>query len=271
MSSSPIGVMDSGIGGLGVHKHIKALLPGERLIYVADTAFCPYGALPVKKVRHRCLLIARFFLAQNCKMITIACNTATAAAIETVRSAFPDIPVVGMEPAVKPAVLHTKSGVVGVLATPGTFRGSLYNRTLAAFAGQVKVTEKVGEGWVGAVERGELDSPATREMVRKVIQPMLDAGADHLVLGCTHYPFLVPVIRSITGPGVVIVDPAPAVARRVKQLLTEKGLLSGSAPAPEKDLYYTSCSDTSVLPKAVPYTANGGTINWRPYTFEKME
>lgn len=271
MSSSPIGVMDSGIGGLGVHKHIKALLPGERLIYVADTAFCPYGGLPVADIRSRCLLISRFFLTQKCKMVVIACNTATAAAIETVRLTFPGLPVVGMEPAVKPAVLHTHSGVVGVLATPGTFRGSLYNRTLAAFAGQVKVIERVGEGWVGAVERGELDTPATREMVRKTIQPMLEAGADHLVLGCTHYPFLVPVIRSIAGSGVVIVDPAPAVARRVEHLLNENGLLSGSVPSPEKDVYYTSCSDTSVLPKAVPYTAYGGTINWRPYTFEKME
>lgn len=174
--------------GWGYTTH-KGASPRERLIYVADTAFCPYGALPVSDVRRRCLLISRFFLAQECKMITVACNTATAAAIETVRSTFPDIPVVGMEPAVKPAVLHTQSGVVGVLATPGTFRGSLYNRTLAAFAGQVKVIERVGEGWVGAVERGELDTPATLEMVRKTIQPILDAGADHLVLGCTHYPF----------------------------------------------------------------------------------
>ncbi|HNR27000.1 MAG TPA: glutamate racemase [Bacteroidales bacterium] len=271
MNSSPIGIMDSGIGGLGVLNLIKALLPGERLIYVADKAYCPYGSLPVEEIRHRCILISLFFLSHNCKMIVIACNTATAAAIETLRSTFTGIPVVGMEPAVKPAVLHTHTGIVGVLATPGTFKGRLYNRTLATFGGQVKVIERVGEGWVGAVERGDLDTPATREMVRKTIQPMLDEGVDHLVLGCTHYPFLIPVIRSIAGPGVVIVDPAPAVARRVKNLLTNNGLLSGGVPDGEKDLFYTSSADTSVLPKAVPYTENLGTMNWRPYTFENME
>ncbi|HHV03107.1 MAG: glutamate racemase [Bacteroidales bacterium] len=270
MNGSSIGIMDSGIGGLIVHNHIKALLPGERLIYVADTAYCPYGTRPVEDIRSRCKAITRFLLARQCKIIVIACNTATAAAIETLRDTFRETLIVGMEPAVKPAVLHTQSGVVGVLATRGTFQGSLYNRTLATFAGKVQVLEQVGEGWVEAVEKGAYDTSETEEMVRKTIQPMIDAGVDHLVLGCTHYPFLVPVIRRIAGPGVVIVDPAPAVARRVAWLLTEKGWLAESSMS-DQDLYYTSCKDTSVLPSAVPNAAKGGTINWSPYTFENME
>ncbi|NLA15993.1 MAG: glutamate racemase [Bacteroidales bacterium] len=271
MSGAAIGVLDSGIGGLSVHAHIKALLPKERLIYVADTAYCPYGTKPVEIIRERSLLLTRFLLEQGCKLVVVACNTATAAAIHTLRSLFPQELIVGMEPAVKPAILHTKSGVVGVLATRGTFRGPLYNTTLAAFAGPVRVLEAHAEGWVEAVERGEFDTPATEEKVREVIDPMLTAGADHLVLGCTHYPFLVPVIRKIAGPGVTIVDPAPAVARRVRFLLSEKGRLAEKQSPPGEDLYYTSCLDTSMLPKAVPYTAKGGTINWRPYTFENTE
>ncbi|HOO42415.1 MAG TPA: glutamate racemase [Bacteroidales bacterium] len=271
MNGSSIGIMDSGIGGLSVLSHIKALLPEERLIYVADTAYCPYGTREVDEIIHRCDLITRFFLSSRCKIIVLACNTATAAAIDTLRHRYPQTLIVGMEPAVKPAVLHTKSGVVGVLATRGTFMGSLYNKTLATFAGEVKVLEKVGEGWVEAVEKGELQSGETEELVRKTIIPILEAGADHLVLGCTHYPFLIPVIRKIAGPGVEIVNPAPAVARRVKQLLDENGLVADNVTLEPEDLYYTSCEDASVLPKAVPNAAKGGTINWRPYTFENME
>ena len=271
MNGLSIGIMDSGIGGLSVHNHIKALLPEERLVYVADTAYCPYGTRPVEEIIRRCDLITRFLLKNGAKIIVLACNTATAAAIDTLRITYPHTLIVGMEPAIKPAVLHTKSGIVGVLATHGTFMGSLYNRTLATFAGDVKVLEKVGEGWVEAVERGELKSKKTEELVRKTIVPMLEAGADHLVLGCTHYPFLIPVILKIAGPGVTIVDPAPAVARRVKQLLIENGLVAEKATLLSEDLYYTSCEDTSVLPRAVPKAAKGGIINWRPYTFENME
>ncbi len=271
MNRLSIGIMDSGIGGLSVHSHIKALLPEERLIYVADTAYCPYGTRPVEEIIRRCDLITRFFLKSGCKIIVLACNTATAAAIDTLRHSYPQTLIVGMEPAVKPAVLHTKSGIVGVLATRGTLMGSLYNRTLATFAGEVKVLEKMGEGWVDAVERGDLNSTKTEEMVRRTILPMLEAGADHLVLGCTHYPFLIPVIQKIAGPGVTIVDPAPAVARRVKQLLHENGLAAEKGMIRLEELYYSSCEDTSVLPKAVPNAAKGGTINWRPYTFENME
>lgn len=271
MSGSPIGIMDSGIGGLTVHSRIKALLPGERLIYVADSAYCPYGPRPVEEIIQRCCLITRFFLSRDCKIIVVACNTATAAAIDILRKSFPHTHVVGMEPAVKPAVLHTQSGVVGVLATRGTFKGSLYNRTLATFAGRVRVLEQVGEGWVEAVEKGEYDTLKTEEMVRKTIEPMLREGADHLVLGCTHYPFLVPVIRRVAGPGVEIVDPAPAVAQRVKHLLDEHLPAGTAGEKSGEDLYYTSSEETSVLPSAVPNAAKGGIIYWRPYTFENME
>ena len=269
MNGSAIGIMDSGIGGLTVLSHIKALLPQERLIYLADNAFCPYGPRPAEEVTDRCRKIVRFFLRKECKMVVFACNTATAAAIHTLRAEFPDLPIVGMEPAVKPAVLHTRTGVVGVLATKGTLKGSLYNRTLATFAGEVKVIEKVGEGWVDAVERGEWNSPATREMVAATIKPLLDLGADHLVLGCTHYPFLAPVIGELAGPHVVIVDPAPAVAQRVKWLLLENNLTNNSGIVAEDEFYTTG--EVSVLPRAVAKTANGGTIKWRSYTLENIE
>ena len=271
MNKAAIGIWDSGIGGLSVHARIQALLPWERLIYVADTAWCPYGTKSIDIIQERSILITRFLLDQGCKLIVVACNTATAAAIKTLRAQFPHVPIVGMEPAVKPAILHTKSGVVGVLATRGTFKGPLYNNTLAAFAGPVRVIEQPGDGWVQAVEEGAYDTPQTREMVKKDLEPMLRQGVDHLVLGCTHYPFLVPVIQDIAGADVTIVDPAPAVAQRVQYLLSEKGWLAEPGISKEEDLYYTSSPKANMLPSAVPYTAKGGTIKWRSYTFEKME
>lgn len=266
MNPQPIGMFDSGIGGLTVWKHCKALLPKECLIYLADTAGCPYGPKPKEVVLQRCRALVRFFLEQGCKLIVSACNTATAAAIETLRQAYPQVPFVGMEPAVKPAILHTHSGVVGVLATKGTLAGPLYNRTLATFSGAVSVLERVGEGWVEAVERGDLASPQTYALVERTIRPLLDQGADHLVLGCTHYPFLTPVIEAIAGPTVTIVDPAPAVAQRVKQLLMQAGRLNEQSCDCEDAFYYTS-----ILPNAVACTAKGGMIKWRPYTLENNE
>lgn len=200
-------------------------------------------------------------------MVVIACNTATAAAIEMLRREFPHIPFVGMEPAIKPAVLHTRTGIVGVLATRGTFNGPLYHKTLATFAENATVLEQVGEGWVEAVERGQLDTPQTRQLVERTLKPLLEGGVDHLVLGCTHYPFLVPVIARIAGPGVTIVDPAPAVAQRVKFLLKESRQLC-AARSGDDEFYATG--PVIPAPSAVANTANGGTVNWRPYTLENV-
>lgn len=263
MDASPIGIFDSGIGGITVWKHIKALLPKERLIYLADTAFCPYGLKSKEALVDRCRLITRFFLQQGCKMVVIACNTATAAAVFTLRAEF-DIPFVAMEPAVKPAIWGTQNGVIGVLATRGTLQW--YHQPLAKC--RVKIIEQVGEGWVEAIERGDLDSEQTQQMVARLVQPMLDMGADYLVLGCTHYPYLLPVISKVAGPSVTILDPAPAVARQVRNVLTKNKDLYEGPPQGEDVFYYTYSSLVNVLPSAVANTAKGGTIKWRPYTFE---
>jgi len=209
-----IGVFDSGLGGLSVWKEIIKLLPDVSLFYVSDNAWCPYGPRPAEEVVERSRVISRFLIGKGCRLIVVACNTATAAAIDTLRQNFP-IPFVGMEPAVKPAALHSRTGVVGVLATQGTFGGRLYRETSQRFAAHVQVLERVGTGLVELIEQGLTDTPQTETLLRTYIEPMMEAGADHLVLGCTHYPFLIPSIEKITCGRLTIVDPAPAVAQQV--------------------------------------------------------
>lgn len=213
-----IGVYDSGEGGKSVLKELVAQMPQEDFIYFADTANCPYGPKAPEFIIERAFRISDFLIGKGCEMIVVACNTATAAAIDSLRARY-DIPFVGMEPALKPAALRSRSGVVGVLATAGTFKGKLYLNTLSNFSGEVRVIERVGEGLVETVEKGILDGPQVEALVHKCIDPMLDAGADHIVLGCTHYPFLQPVIERIAGEGVTVINPAPAVARQAKRIL----------------------------------------------------
>lgn len=213
-----IGVYDSGVGGLSVWKELRALMPGEDYVYFSDAAYCPYGPKDPAFIVERACAVTDFLLKKGCKLIVVACNTATAAAITHLRAHY-DIPFVGMEPAIKPAILNSRSGVVGVLATAGTFKGKLYLRTLARFSGEVKVIERVGEGLVETVEKGILDGPGVEDLVGRCIAPMLEAGADHIVLGCTHYPFLTPVIERLAGPSVTVVNPAPAVARQAQRVL----------------------------------------------------
>jgi len=211
-----IGIYDSGAGGLSVWKELVALMPGEDYVYVGDNAFCPYGEKPVNVIRERGDAITRFLLGKGAEIIVIACNTATAASISALREKYPEIAFVGIEPAVKPAAVSSRSGVVGVLATANTLKAEKYHETLEKFAGGVKVVEHIGEGLVEAVENGTDAGDA----LRRCIIPMLEAGADTIVLGCTHYPFLTDQIRTITGPDVRIINPAPAVAARTKSLLS---------------------------------------------------
>ncbi len=213
------GIFDSGVGGLTVWKELEALMPGEDYIYVSDGANCPYGNKPPQEIVNRAVAIVSWLEDRGADLIVVACNTATAAAIEHLRSRF-DLPFVGMEPALKPAALHSQSGVVGVLATAGTLKGALYHRTLARFASEVRVVERVGEGLVELVERGVLAGPEVEAVLTPYINDMIAQGADHIVLGCTHYPFLAPEISRIAGPSVKIVNPAPAVARQAERLLT---------------------------------------------------
>ncbi|MDO4735542.1 MAG: glutamate racemase [Bacteroidia bacterium] len=216
-----IGIFDSGVGGLSVFKEIYNQLPDNKYIYVSDNGYCPYGPRPREEVISRAVSITDYLISKGAKLIVVACNTATAAAIEYLRENY-SIPFVGMEPAIKPAAIHSKSAVVGVLATKGTFKGELYLKTSSKFASNVQVLEQVGEGLVELVENGEVHSPQAYSLLTKYLEPMLEKGADHIVLGCTHYPFLTDVIKDIVGERMQIINPAPAIAKRVEEILLQE-------------------------------------------------
>ncbi len=230
---SMIGIFDSGVGGLSVLRAIRAELPRYPVLYLADQAHVPYGPRTLEEVRGFSESVARFLLARGAKLIVVACNAASAASLHYLRATFPAVPIVGMEPAVKPAAESTHSGVVGVLATPATFQGALYASVIERFAHGVEVMQDVCLGLVGQVERGDLDGPETRAILEKALRPMLARGMDTVVMGCTHYPFIIPLIREIAGPGVRVIDPAPAVARQTARVLAAHGIESDLAQLPE--------------------------------------
>lgn len=222
-NSSPIGIFDSGIGGLSVWREIARQLPHEDTIYFADQIHIPYGPRSLQQIRSFSEAITRFLLERGCKIIVVACNAASAAALKHLRATFPDIPFVGMEPAVKPAAETTHTGVVGVLATPATFQGELFASVVERFANGVQLVKEVCPGLVQQVEAGRLNTPDTLEMLDRFLQPIRAANADTIVLGCTHYPFVIDAIRQL-APGVNVIDPAPAVARQVDRVLRERNL-----------------------------------------------
>ena len=223
-----IGVFDSGSGGLSVLREIRKILPDERYIYFSDNAYCPYGEKTAEFVTDRSRAVTDLLLSKGASAVVVACNTATAAAIATLRSEY-DIPFVGMEPAVKPAASGTRNGVVGVLATAGTLKAAKYLNIKGQYADAVRIEERVGKGFVELVESMDLDSPHAEEVVRASLQPLLDAGADTIVLGCTHYPFLLPLMRRIAPSEVRFIDPAPAVARRLADVLGMAGIPASDA------------------------------------------
>ncbi len=223
----PVGFFDSGVGGKCVLEAFRRLCPNEKTVYIADTAHCPYGNRPQDEVVRLSEECVRKLIDCGCKMIVVACNTATAAAIDFLRGRHPELPFVGMEPALKPAVQTTRSGVVGVLATAGTFRGRLYNETKERFAGGVKVLSAVADEFVGLVERGETDGPDVEEAVRARVEPLLEAGADRIVLGCTHFPHLKPVIERVCAGRAEVLDSSDAVARQARRVLASRGILRG--------------------------------------------
>lgn len=221
-----IGVFDSGVGGLSILQALRRELPGESFLYFADQAHVPYGRRSLADVRRLAFGIAHYFLEENVKMIVVACNTASAAALHGLREAFPGVPFVGMEPAVKPAAEFTSSKVIGVLATPATFSGELYNSVVARFAEGVTILQHTLPGMVERIESGRIETQETRAMLQEAIEPMLDQGADAIVLGCTHYPFLIPMLRSLVGDGVRVINPAPAVARQARRVLAQADALA---------------------------------------------
>lgn len=220
----PIGVFDSGVGGLSVLRAIRQELPNEFVLYFGDQAHVPYGPRPLEEVRWFSEAITRFLLDLGAKLIVVACNTASAAALQFLRQTYPDISFVGMEPAVKPAAENSLTGVVGVLATPATFQGALYTSVVERFASNVTLIQNTCPGLVQLIERGMLDGSETRGIIKSALRPMLSQGIDTIVLGCTHFPFVIPIIQEIVGPTVRVIDPAPAVARQVARLLDSAGI-----------------------------------------------
>ena len=250
---APIGVYDSGVGGLSVLQAIHAQLPSENTIYFADQAKVPYGERPLEEVRQLAESVTRRLMQEGAKLIVIACNTASAAALKHLRALHPDFPFVGMEPAVKPAAEQTLSGKVSVLATPSTFHGELYASVVERFARDVKVYQATCPGLVRQIEKGYLETPKTRRILEEALKPMLLEGVDTLVMGCTHFPFVIPLIRKIAGEDVRVIDPAPAVARQVERVLEACNLLNSSGTL-GKATFFTSGDPKklqSILPRLI--------------------
>ena len=246
---APIGVFDSGVGGISVLRAIRVRLPGEDLIYIADQAHVPYGPRPRDEVARFSEEITRYLLGRGAKLIVVACNTASAAALHDLRTIFPEVPFVGMEPAVKPAAERTQSGVVGVLATPATFQGELYASTVERFAQGVTVLQDTCPGLVEQIEKGALDAPETRQILENALKPMLAQGMDRVVMGCTHFPFVIPVIKEIVGACVEVVDPSPAIARQVERLLDRHDLRN---PGGKGEVWFVTTGEAAQLTGVLP-------------------
>ena len=219
-----IGIFDSGTGGLSVFREVRKLLPEEKYIYYSDNANCPYGEKSKEYITDRAREISSFLISQGADIIVVACNTATAAAIAALRDEFP-ISFIGMEPAVKPAAQKTRTGVVGVLATAGTLKASKYIDTREKWAQDVKIVEHIGQGFVELVESGTLTGPEAEQVVERSVRPLIEAGADTIVLGCTHYPFLADTIMKVADRPITLIDPAPAVARHLLEVMEQNGLV----------------------------------------------
>jgi len=239
MNNQPIGIFDSGLGGLSVWQEIIKILPHESMIYFADQKNCPYGERTPQEITQFSSQIVDFFLKRNCKIVVVACNTATSASIYELRKKY-KLPFVGMEPAVKPAAMLTKTGKVGVIATKGTLSGSRFHEIKNKYAQDVEVLVQIGHGLVECIEAGEWDSPQTEKLLKSYLEPMLNKGIDQLVLGCTHYPFLKEAIQHITKGNVNIINPAIAVAKQTKRLLEENGLLHENEERSPSYAFYSS-------------------------------
>lgn len=236
---SPVGIFDSGVGGISVLRAVREQMPEESIVYLGDQVHIPYGPRPMGQIRDFSEAITHFLLGQGAKIIVVACNTASAAALKYLREKFPEISFVGMEPAVKPAAERTQTGKVGVLATPATFQGALYASVVERFANGVVLFQSTCPGLVQQIEKGNLDGEETRQILLDSLLPMLENEIDTVVLGCTHYPFVIPLIQEIVGEGVRVIDPAPAVARQAARLLEGMGLRNYSTSAGKVKVFTT--------------------------------
>jgi glutamate racemase len=249
-SISPIGIFDSGVGGLSVLRAIRTHMPEETVLYFGDQIHIPYGPRPMEQIRTFSETITRFLLVQHAKLVVVACNTASAAALKFLRGKFPDVPFVGMEPAVKPAAEQTHTGRVGVLATPATFQGALYASVVERFASGVELFQDTCPGLVQEIERGNLEGRETRQILESALLPMLERNIDTVVLGCTHYPFVIPLIQQIVGGTVRVIDPAPSVAKQVRRMLEANEIKNRSDQRGEVR-FYTS-GDPEELKSLLP-------------------
>jgi glutamate racemase len=248
-SAAPVGIFDSGLGGLSVLRAVRSQLPGERLVYVADSRYAPYGQRDDDFIADRTLAICEWLVAQGAKALVVACNTATAQSIALVRERL-SVPLVGVEPGIKPAALVSKTRVAGVLATQVTLRSARFQALVERHAADLRVLCQPGHGLVEAVERCDIGSPDLLALLRAYLEPMLDAGADTLVLGCTHYPFLDAAIRSLVGERLTLVDTSVAIARQLERVLDQHGLRTSNetAAAAEIDgIRFCSTSDGAHL------------------------
>lgn len=248
-SDAPVGVFDSGVGGLSVLREIYHLLPNESMLYVADCGHVPYGEKTAEFIRERCVVMAEFFRAQGAKALVLACNTATVAGVADLRERYPDWPIVGMEPAVKPAAAATRSGVVGVLATTGTLQSAKFAALLDRFAADIQVVTQPCPGLVELIETGDLTSPTIRHLLQGYVEPLLAAGCDTIILGCTHYPFLKPLLREMVPASITLIDTGGAVARQLKRLLIQNDLI-GCGPAQPAQFWTSGDPDNfrNILP-----------------------
>lgn len=244
--SKPIGIFDSGVGGLTVWKELVKELPNENVIYYADSANCPYGPRSKQEIIQLSSRVVDFLVSKNCKAVIVACNTATAAAIDFLRSNYP-IPFIGMEPAVKPAALNTKTKSIAVLATEGTFSGKLYLETSRKYAKDVELNVKVGDRLVEIVENGQVNEVETLEYLKSLVQPLIEQEVDQLVLGCTHYPFLIDQLSKILPSNVKIIDPAPAIIKQTNRILEKFGLTNSNDAAAAYQFY--SSGNSNILQK----------------------
>jgi glutamate racemase len=273
LGNQPIGIFDSGVGGLSVLKSIRQELPVEQLIYLADQVHVPYGLRSLEEVRSFSKSITRFLLEQGSKLIVVACNTASAAALLSLRETFPQILFVGMEPAIKPAAEYTRSRVVGVLATSATFQGDLYASVVERFANGVRLIQDTCPGLVSQIEAGQLESPETHHILNAALRPMIEQEIDTIVLGCTHYPFVIPLIQEIVGPTVRVIDPAPAIARQVRRLLEQNNLqyqideklINKEILKTQVTLYTTGDPDRfqELLPRLIDESWPVGLVHWK--------
>lgn len=244
MSKRPIGIFDSGIGGTSIFKEIHALLPNESYIYLADSKNAPYGNRPKEDIVRLSIKNTEYLINKGCKLIVVACNTATTNAISYLRAHY-DIPFIGIEPAIKPAALNSQTKAIGILATKGTLSSQLFHKTTDLYSNGVKIVEQVGEGIVPLIETGQLESKEMYSLLETYLEPMILQNIDHLVLGCTHYPYLIPLLNKMLPKEVKIIDSGLAVAKQTQSILKTHNILNKSTARSTVEFY--SNGDIDVL------------------------